>query len=130
MTWLASVAKALLGASAKNDPATVIATVGSRKLTWGDADAAANAVRAGAIGNLERAIIAIASQRGTAADYELVGEDVLQIVAYDPALAAPATVAAALLPFIVEGIASGQIRGDPWPERDANAYQGRGGRGN
>jgi hypothetical protein len=115
--WLGRVAKAALDAATGATPASASAAIvqaGPISLTWAEVKAAGGALPA-----LASAIENILAGQGAAADYELVGEDALKLAALDPALAPAAAVAAALLPFVIEGYASGLIRGDPDPIRDA-----------
>ena len=100
------------GGSATATPSTVKAAPVT--LTWAEVKAAGGALPAFA-----KAVEDILKGQGSAADYETIGEDILKVAALDPALAAPAAVAAALLPFVVQGVASGAIRGDPNPILDA-----------
>jgi len=93
--------------------AVAIVKAGPVTVTWAQVKAAGGALPA-----LARAVEDILKGQGSVADYELVGDDVLKVAALDPALAAPAAVAAALLPFVIEAIASGAVKGDQNPIAD------------
>jgi hypothetical protein len=62
-----------------------------------------------------------------------IGVDLLTVAAIvDPQLAPLVPLIAILAPILVKAVETGQfhLQGDMDPERDANAYFGRGGRGN
>ena len=117
MTWYTSISNWLLS-KLPASPTAVVATVpigAGVALTVGDIKAA--------MGGLPALGIALSDiVRGTAtmSDAEVLGEDALTVVSLaDPALAPVLSVAAALLPYALNFIASGAIKGDPNPIQDA-----------
>jgi hypothetical protein len=106
-------------------------TVGKVTVTRGQAVSALKGIPA-----LAAAIKHLVEGTATLSDDDLIGEDVLAvagaIAATNPEASAAVAIAAVLAPLIIEGVASGAItiKPDPDPEVDANAYSGRGGRGN
>jgi hypothetical protein len=112
--------------SLSGSASTPLVTKGGITFTVGEAKAALAAAPTFLV-----ALEAIVTGAGTLADVETLGEDALAAAGMlDPELAPVFGLAAFALPLLLNGVASGAIVGDPDPERDANEYQSRGGRGN
>jgi hypothetical protein len=115
MSWTDAITSWALSKLLPANPTTVIATVATGKLTVGDVRKALSGIPA-----LGIALSDIVHGTATLSDVTVLGEDALSVASLaDPALAPVLGVAAALLPIVLSGIASGAIKGDPNPITDA-----------
>ena len=115
MSWTDAITSWALSKLLPATPTTVITTIGTGKLTVGDVRKALSGLPA-----LGIALSDIVHGTATMSDVTVLGEDALSVASLaDPELAPVLGVAAALLPIVLSGIASGAIKGDPNPITDA-----------
>ena len=73
-----------------------------------------------AMPSLDKALVDLYHRNAGLSDWEVIGLDTLAAAAVvDPALAPEISLIAAIAPYLIQGFASGIIKGDPDPIHDA-----------